>query len=395
MSKPRIVMTCDFFLPGFKGGGALRSVVNIASALADVFDWYVITDDRDDLDTQPYDSVPFDVWHPVGAARVMYLSGAGKRLGHIARVLAETPHDLLYLNSLFSPHFTLKPLLLRALGRLPRRPVVLAPRGELAPGCLAVKPARKQAWLALSRPARLYRELTWHASGPDEAALIRRWFGDSPIIEAPDLPSPLPPARAREPKRPGRLAVGYVSRITSNKNFGFAVEAVRGLAAEVTLNAYGPVEDTGYWEACLARAASLPANVTLVAHGAIPHARVSEVLAAQDVLLLPSHAESFGHVIAEALGAGCPVLLSDRTPWHDVERDGAGWELPLDQVAPFTARLGQLAAMDEPAHAALRTRARAAAEAFQRRATAPTRDLFLTALGRAGATPAVRAAAAE
>jgi glycosyltransferase involved in cell wall biosynthesis len=335
------------------------------------------------------------VWHPVGAARVMYLSAAGRRLGDLARVLATADYDLLYLNSLFSPQFTLKPLLLRAMGRLPDRPIVLAPRGELAPGCLAIKPARKQAWLALSKPAGLYRDLTWHASGADEAAMIRQRFGPASIIEAADLPSPLPPLAPREPKRPGALTVGYVSRITANKNFAFAIEAVRGLTGTVTLNAYGPVEDHGYWQQCLERAATLPSNVRMVAHGAVPHHRVGEVMARQDVLLLPSHAESFGHVIAEALGAGCPVLISDRTPWRDVERDGCGWDLPLERPEAFIARLAALQAMDEPAHAALRRNARATAEALARSALAPNRDLFATTLARAGRSAVPRAAAAE
>lgn len=393
--RPRILMTCDFFLPGFKGGGALRSVVNIARTFAAEFEWHVVTGDRDAFDPLPYDSVPLDRWHPIDGVKVMYLSAEGQRLGRLADVLRGTPHDLLYLNSLFSPCFTLKPLLLRALGRLPRRPVVLAPRGELAPGCLAVKPARKRAWLELARPARLYRNLVWHAAGPDETALIRQWFAGAHVIEAADLPSPAYAATAeRSPKQPGRLSIAYVSRITSNKNLAFAIEAVRGLAGEVTLDVYGPVEDTEYWNACLARAATLPPNLRLATHGALPHRRVTEVLAQHDVLLLPSHAESFGHVIAEALAAGCPVLLSDRTPWHDVERDGVGWELPLDHAGRFTERLQLLVAMAEPEHAAMRGRARQVADAFARHAAGPTRSLFLTAIGAAAARPDVQATAA-
>jgi glycosyltransferase involved in cell wall biosynthesis len=394
--RPRILMTCDFFLPGFKGGGALRSVVNIARACAAEFEWHVITGDRDNLDPRPYDSVPFDCWHPIDGIQVMYLSAGGRRLARLTEVLRATPHDLLYLNSLFSPHFTLKPLLLRLLGRLPQNPVLLAPRGELAPGCLAVKPARKRTWLGLARPARLYRDLLWHASGPDEAAMIQDWFPGARVLEAADLPSPphATPAN-RPPKRPGQLSVGYVSRITSNKNFGFAIEAIRGLAGEVTLNAYGPVEDTAYWDACLARAATLPSNIRLEAHGALPHHRVAEVLAQQDVMLLPSHAESFGHVIAEALAAGCPVLLSDRTPWHDVERDGVGWELPLDRPERFTERLQALVAMDEAEHAAMRARSRQVAAAVARRAAGPTRELFLTALAAGAGKSSMRPVAAK
>ena len=51
--------------------------------------------------------------------------------------------DLVYLNSVFSPLFTMLPLLSQRLRLIPCRPILLAPRGELAPGALAIKPLKK------------------------------------------------------------------------------------------------------------------------------------------------------------------------------------------------------------------------------------------------------------
>ena len=48
-------------------------------------------------------------------------------------------------------------------------------------------------------------------------------------------------------------------------------------------------------------------------------------LRAAEVLLLPSHQENFGVVVAEALAAGTPVLISDKVNiWREIQVDGAG-----------------------------------------------------------------------
>ena len=50
-------------------------------------------------------------------------------------------------------------------------------------------------------------------------------------------------------------------------------------------------------------------------------------------------------------------MISDRTPWRDLQEQGAGWDLPLEDAAEFARALATLAAMDEPAHQAMRAKA--------------------------------------
>lgn len=50
-----------------------------------------------------------------------------------------------------------------------------------------------------------------------------------------------------------------------------------------------------------------------------------------------------GHVIAEALSAGTPVLISDRTPRRHLARDGVGWDLPLANPQPFRDAIAEAA----------------------------------------------------
>ncbi len=132
MSSPRPVILCfvKYYLPGYRSGGPLRTIVNFIEHFGDEFDIRIVTTDRDVLDTSPYPDVVVDSWNTVGRAQVFYASQKVLTLRGIARLLRETPHDLLYLNSYLAVSFTTLPLLARRLGMAPRKPCVLARAGN-------------------------------------------------------------------------------------------------------------------------------------------------------------------------------------------------------------------------------------------------------------------------
>jgi len=279
--------------------------------------------------------------------------------------LRETSHDVVYLNSFWSPAFTIPTLLLRRLGRTPRVPTVLAPRGEFSRGALQLSPTKKQAYLLFARGIGLYRGINWHASSEKERADILRSLPATDPDRIHIVP-PVPPAAAAgavrdgdaTPKRKGELNLVFLSRIAPMKNLEGALEALMNVAGKVEFHIYGPREDPAYWSECERVMNKLPANVRTEVHGHVDAGEVRATLAAHDVLLLPTRGENFGHVILESLLSGCPVLISDRTPWRGLESQGVGWDLPLEDLSRLQQAVQRLVDMGPEQHAELSRAAR-------------------------------------
>ncbi|MEP6692933.1 MAG: glycosyltransferase family 4 protein [Gemmatimonadaceae bacterium] len=363
-----ILTFVDYYLPGFKGGGPLRTIANIVEQLGDEHEFRIVTRDRDLCDEAAYAEIQVDAWQRVGKGHVFYASPSRMSWAHFRRMLTKTPHAALYLNSLFSPVFTFPIVLMRAVGAIPRRRLIVAPRGELSPGALAIRPARKRAYLAIARSLDLFGDVTWQASSEYEARDIRAAFPNAErrggeIVIAPDLlPAldgiPLTNAR-REPKRSRELCVIFLSRLTRKKNVDGALRILAGFGERVQVDIYGPLEDEPYWAECLEQIAALPPNVSVSYRGSVAHEQVPAVMAAHDLFFFPTHGENFGHVIVEAMAAGCPVLITDQTAFRGLGPLGVGWDVAHDAVAEFQTRLREVWAMDETEHARMRRAAAA------------------------------------
>ena len=48
-------------------------------------------------------------------------------------------------------------------------------------------------------------------------------------------------------------------------------------------------------------------------------------------MFLPTFAENYGHSIVEALSVGTPMLISDNSPWKNLQEKGFGWEISLNE----------------------------------------------------------------
>jgi glycosyltransferase involved in cell wall biosynthesis len=355
----RVLAVLDYFLPGGNAGGPVRTLTNLVRQLAGEVDFAVLTRDRDFGERAPYAGVVRDAWTAWDGLPVRYLPPAEMGTGGLRRALASRPYDVLYLNSAFSP-FTRRILGLRLLGRLPDRPVIVAPRGELSPGPLAMKRGRKAAFLAFARAAGLFRGVLWQATSEMERGEILAVFPGARVEVAPN-PS-LPSGRFAEgppPKRAGEARFVFLSRVSPKKNLEAAVRAVAASPGPAVLHVYGNMEDRAYGERCLAAAGPLPPHVSVEYRGAVAYEAVDGTLAGYHFFVLPTRGENFGHAVVEAMRAGLPVLVSDRTPWRGLAAARAGWDVPLDDEAALAAAVARAVEMDAAEYAAWSAGARA------------------------------------
>ena len=65
------------------------------------------------------------------------------------------------------------------------------------------------------------------------------------------------------------------------------------------------------------------------------------------VFLFPTLGENYGHVIQEALSAGCPCILSDQTPWNSLEENNAGYIYPLEDLLSYIKSIEHYAALNQ------------------------------------------------
>jgi glycosyltransferase involved in cell wall biosynthesis len=363
-SPPVVLTFVGHYLPGYKAGGPLRSLVNLTKGLDGQFAFRIVTSDRDLGDRQPYVGIRSNVWQKLGNAQVMYLS-PGRRWWNIFKVLYFGDYDVVYLNSYFDRTFSMLASWLRPLGVFPDVPWLLAPRGEFSPGAMRLKKWRKSLYVWLTRKLGLYDEIVWHASttverndiiqviGPqpaisltssrtlDRAAiLIARPLFEGRIVIASDLAIHLPDLRKiRPPKLPGHLEVVFISRIARKKNLDTALRILSAVQGRVNFTVYGPIEEARYWAECESLIKSMPSNICVTYRGDLTPDQVMDAFRLSNLFLFPTYGENYGHVIIEALVAGCPVLLSDQTPWRRLEEAGIGWEYPLERLDQFRATI--------------------------------------------------------
>jgi len=102
----------------------------------------------------------------------------------------------------------------------------------------------------------------------------------------------------------------------------------------------------------------LSENINVLYCGSVKHEDVSRVMQEHDLFLFPTLGENFGHVILEALCGGCPVLISDQSPWRDLEEKGVGWDLPLNKPELFREVLQRCVVMNNEEYLKLSQKAR-------------------------------------
>lgn len=351
--KPRILIFIDWYLPGYKAGGPIRSCANMVAALSEYFEFYIVTRSCDYMEKTPYTHVHTDKWNVLpDGSWVYYLSAENLCKKQIEYLVTEKKYNLVYINGLYSYFFSILPLILVKKYKIK---AIVAPRGMLASGALSIKPVRKMLFLSYARMRGLYRNIRFHATGQQEKEQLKKKISESAVIMvAPNLPKPVPETiPVKRIKEKGKLKILQVARIAPEKNLLFALRVLADIKGEITFNIYGPVYDVNYWNKCRKQIALLPQNVQVEYHGSISPVDMDMVFQNNQLMLMPTLGENYGHIITESLAAACPVLISDKTPWVDLQSWHAGWAIPLHDTNSYHDVLHQCVELDQESYDAL------------------------------------------
>lgn len=313
------------FFPGLEYGGPPVSVDNFCTLMSD-HNCYILTRDHDLSNSTRYESIS-EGWNDRGNCKVLYLDDAHFNLKSFKKAILEIEPDVLYLQGVFQSCVFPCLILAKRLGIK----VLLAPRGELCTGALNLKKYKKIPYIMLLNMLGLVNSVHFQSTSEEETEAINKWMNvDYTRIHylenIPSLPKQVYPRRV---KAAGSGRFVFISRIHPKKNLLSAINYFKKVIGFAYFDIYGPIEDETYWHECKKAIASLPENVIVNYKGLISHDSVHSVFSQYDCFVFPTLSENYGHVIAESLLVGTPVITSNQTPWTTINELHVGGAFPL------------------------------------------------------------------
>jgi glycosyltransferase involved in cell wall biosynthesis len=218
-------------------------------------------------------------------------------------------------------------------------PYIVFPHGMLDPWfrrSYPIKHLKKQLYWVLAERRVLQGAETVLFTSERESRLAKVTFLPEAHYRGRILPlgvekNSAAPDRLRElffkefPHLRGRRFLLFLGRLHPKKGCDLLVRAMARMRPPIDLVFAGPISSKEYVCRLERSAEGLPIVFAGMLHGDIK----SGALAAAEALILPSHQENFGLVVAEALSFGTPALLSDRVGVaDDVVSSGAGFMEP-------------------------------------------------------------------
>ena len=233
-------------------------------------------------------------------------------------------YDVVHVHALFS-YATIPGC--RAAAHAPV-PYVLRPLGTLSEWSLAHRGWKKRPYYALLERSHLEMASAIHVTSDAEAADVARLgYGDrARVIPLGVDVSAHPPGR-RSPSDRGAFRLLFLSRLHEKKNIPLLLRALasktgRSRPIELTIAGDG---DVAYRAELVRLAGELGLGPRARFVGHVDGEAKRRAFADADCFILPSAHENFGLAVAEALGAGLPVIVTPGVALsREVGRAGAG-----------------------------------------------------------------------
>lgn len=207
-------------------------------------------------------------------------------------------------------------------------PYVITPHGMLDPWARERSVWKKRLVRTWFEDAHLRAAACLHATADMEAGHFRSFGLRNPIAIVPNgiaLPLLLPERPVANQRR-----MLFLSRLHPKKGISLLLRAWAQLEAaypDWTLIIAGP-DEVGHRMDMQTLAQRLGLK-RVEWHDAVQGDEKSKLYRSADCFVLPTHAENFGLVVAEALAHEVPVITTRNAPWQGLTQHKCGWWIPL------------------------------------------------------------------
>ncbi|TCP39299.1 glycosyltransferase [Rhodovulum marinum] len=215
----------------------------------------------------------------------------------------------------------------RAIGT----PYVVTPRGMLDPWARDRSAFKKRLVRLWFEDAHLRTAACLRATADMEAEHFRSYGLTNPIAVVPNGVE-IPDLAPRVPLADGRRRLLFLSRVHPKKGLPILLHAWAALEVQRPdwdLHIAGP-DEVNHTAELKALASELGLR-RVVWHGAVHGADKAALYRSADLLVLPTYAENFGLVVAEALAQEVPVITTRNAPWSGLESNECGWWIDLSE----------------------------------------------------------------
>ena len=126
----------------------------------------------------------------------------------------------------------------------------------------------------------------------------------------------------------------------------FALECLKQIdKAGLKFKVVGEIYDEAYYSKCKSLSSELK-NIQVEFVGALTPDEFQAELRNSHLTFLPTLGENYGHAIYEAMANARPVLISDQTPWRNLENSKAGYDLDLNNKSNFVEAISTFLMMN-------------------------------------------------
>lgn len=339
--KTKIFIFAGLFPPSKKSVGPSKSILNFISNLNNEYDFYIIAE-YDTKDKLLFNSNTLDEkkWIQAETYKIIYFKKNLLLTIKIRRILKQINPEIVYFNSFFSFSWTFIPLILSM--NINKR--IIAPRGNFSGGALSLKSYKKKVYLWFFN-FYIHNKyiINWHLTDNKEIAELNNAIANvDNYIVARNITID-PNHMSKKKKQKSGIDLIYFGRVSPKNNLKYTLEVLNEVKGNYKFTFYGPIEDLIYYKSI--QDMINKNNINALYGGIIDSKDIYNVISNYDLLVFPTIGENHSHTILESLSIGLPVLISDNTPWNDVDGNG-GFVFNLDDFRNFSYKISELIEKD-------------------------------------------------